>query len=107
VIRTGVVLQIMQSLELIVKMTPRRRKRSAYGYRKASALDTQVDEGQTVGKQSVDNIAVESRRALSLTKLDSGVAFKAETALRTHLPSQSLADVRRIRAAPRRRIGPG
>jgi len=89
-IRAGVTLQIAQSLEVNMKLTPGAASEVLRDTGKTNAMDTQMDQGETVDKQSVDNIAVESRRALSLTKMDSGVAFKAETGIED-TPSFSVA----------------
>jgi hypothetical protein len=89
-LRSGVVLQISQALEINMKLTAGSASQVVNDTGSANALDTSMDQGQTVGKQSVDNVPVESRRALSLTKLDSGVAFKAETGIED-TPSFSVA----------------
>lgn len=89
-LRTGVVLQISQALAVDLKLTPGSASTVVTDNGASNALDTSMDQGQTVSKQSVDNVPVESRRALSLTKLDSGVAFKAETGVED-TPSFSVA----------------
>ena len=56
----------------------------------ATGLNTSVDAGNTVSSQSVEKVGVESRRALSLAKLSSGVAFKQESGVED-TPSFSVA----------------
>ena len=89
-VRSGLVLEVSQSLEINIQMTPGTSTEVVTDTGKASGLDTQMDAGQTVSNQSVNNVPVESRRAGSLTKLSSGVAFKQESGVED-TPSFSVA----------------
>ena len=59
--RTGLVLEVSQSLEINIQMTPSLHATEVVtDTGKASGLDTQMDAGQTVSNQSVNNVPVES-----------------------------------------------